>query len=355
MSGGDELKKVNMAICDKDTVYMQKLGAYIKKQEKETFQISFFSGEDYLTEELKTRDFDILILGKEFLKTGENCGKQTMCIYLSDGNVPEEFSSCPILFKYQAADSILRGIHYYWKDYCGIEGEPESFFGKKELITVFSPLHEKNQTPLTLALAEMCSEKAKVLYINFTVCGGFRQLSGLKTGLDLGDLFYLIKEDRERFFAKIKSSIHAYGNFYVILPMGNPEILAEIGKEELRQFLRLLKEKTEYDMIFLDVGMMLPGFFELLKESSRIFIPLSGGAFSDAAMEELEELLEKKKEHLEQKTHKIFLPSEETERKESYDIEEIMMGEMGKTVRRILEDEKLFGNRDDFTGGFGAD
>ena len=72
-------------------------------------------------------------------------------------------------------------------------------------------------------------------------------MSGLKTGLDLGDLFYLIKEDRERFFAKIKSSIHAYGNFYVILPMGNPEILAEIRKEELRQFLRLLKEKTEYE------------------------------------------------------------------------------------------------------------
>lgn len=356
MSGGDYLKKTSMAICDKDTEYMQRLGNYISKQENKVFQIYFFSDREYLKEALEHKKFDILVLGEDFLEIGECYAKQSLCIYLSDGSVIEEYSSSPILFKYQAADHILREIHYHWKDFSGMSKKIERFSEKKEMITVFSPLHEKLQTPFVFALAEKMAENAKVLYINFTLCCGFQKLCKLETGMDLGDLFYLIKEDQSRFFFKLKSSVYAMGDFFVIPPVSNPEILTELEKEELKTFLYLLRERTEYEVILLDLGSMLPGFFEILKESTKVWIPESENAYEKAAIIELERLIKKKEKQLEKKVLRILLPAKSEIEKESfYDVEKIMMSDVGRTAQKVLEDEGYLRNRSDFTKGFGSD
>lgn len=346
MSGGDKLKKIHMAICEKDTEYMQKLGNYIKKQEKEMFEIQFFSEQEFLEEELKKSGFDILILGEEFLRIGEKSGRQTMCVYLTEGNAAEEYSNCPILFKYQAADSILRGILYHWQDFCGVERE-QIFYGKKEVISVFSPVGNVYQTPMTLGLAEELSKRAKVLYVNFKLCNGFCELSGLDSGIDLGDLFYLVREDENRFLAKLKSSVNAYGSFHVILPIRNPEVLSEIGKDEIQKFLKFLKERTEYDVILLDIGMMA-GWFELMEESSKILVLKTNESFENAAINEMESLLEKKGKELPKKVQRVrFLQKQDLD--VTYQIEQIMMSEIGQTVRAILEEGEVFGEREDFT------
>ncbi len=345
LSGGDELKKIHMAICEKDTEYMQKLGNYIKKQEKEMFEIQFFSEQAYLKEELEKRTFDILVVGEEFLRIGEQSKKQTMCIYLTEGNATEEYSSCPILFKYQAADSILRGIQYYWQDFSGVQTE-QIFYGKKEIISVFSPAGSAYQTPVALGLAEVLSQREKVLYINFKVCSGFCELSGLDSGMDLGDLFYLVKEDENRFLAKLKSSVNAYGSFHVILPIRNPEVLSEIGKEEIRSFLKCLAERTEYEVILLDIAMMA-GWFELLSASDKILIPRTKEHFEKAAINEMETLLEKKQGGLQKKLRTVQL-AQRYEGNDTYQIEEIMMNEIGQAIRALSEEEEFFGEGKDF-------
>ena len=56
----------------------------------------------------------------------------------------------------------------------------------------------------------------KVLYLNFSVCNGFCKSMGLEPDMDMGDLFYLLRESEEELLAKLKSGIYPLGSYQVI-------------------------------------------------------------------------------------------------------------------------------------------
>ena len=61
---------------------------------------------------------------------------------------------------------------------------------------------------------------------------------GLEPDMDMGDLFYLLREGEEELLAKLKSSIYPLGSYQVIPPPANPEHYMEWKKGEVRHFLR---------------------------------------------------------------------------------------------------------------------
>lgn len=337
-----------MAVCEKDADYTKRLADYIARQRKEDFDVFGFSREeDYLRAE-QEEDFDILLFGEGFFQKSKLYEKKEHAVYLSEGSVPKEQEHIPVLFKYQAADSLLRGIHYCMGD---VMDEPEKkkiFTGSKEVIAVYSPGNHRMQTPFALAAAEELSGRKNVLYLNFSVCRGFCKSTGIEKGMDMGDLFYLIREGEKEFLMKLKSSIYTIGSFSVIPPPENPEHYLEWTKEEVENFFTSLLENTDYEVLILDLGCLIPGFFQVLELSSRIWLLKENRSRRDLGLEELKELFRKRGTGLHERAKEVFLPGGQPWREDGiYQVEEFYMGEMGRCVRRLLGEEREFGNRAD--------
>lgn len=348
LSGGDELKKLTMAVCEKDDVYTKRLADYITNHKREGFAVFCFSKEEeYLKAEQK-ENFDILLFGEGFFQKSEAYEKKEHVVYLSEGSVPKEQEHIPVLFKYQSADNLLRGLHYCTGSALVGGEEKKVLLGKKEVIAVYSPEHHRMQTPFALAAAEELSGRKKVLYLNFSVCRGFCKSTGIEKGMDMGDLFYLIREGEKEFLMKFRSSIYTIGSFSVIPPPENPEHYMEWTKEEMGRFLTCLLEQTEYEVLILDLGCIIPGFFQILDWSSRIWLLKENRTRGDLGIEELKELFRKRNTGLNERAKEVFLPGGQPWREDGmYRVEEFYMGEMGRCVRRLLGEEREFGNRAD--------
>lgn len=332
------MKKIRIAICDKDAEYTRQLVNYIAIKEGDSFEILGFPNETlYQKDKI---GFDVLLYEETFFQNEEETEKVEKAICLSNGGILPKQENIQVLFKYQPADRILREI------YAGIGKTVRSVEaksvrkGEKQVIAVYSPWNHRLRTPFALTAAEQLSAGKKVLYLNFSICNGFCKSMGLEPDVDMGDLFYLLREDEEALLAKLKSGIYPLGSYQIIPPPSNPEHYMEWRKGEVRHFLEILLEKTDFEVLVLDMGCVMNGFFEVLDLCGRIWILKEHRTSKDSGIEELRELLEKFKAGLEERVEEVFLPGGQAWREDgTIQVEEFYMGEVGNCVRRLLGGE----------------
>lgn len=332
------MKKQKIAICDQDVEYTRQLVNYIAAKEKDSFEVTGFSDESLYRK--NDENFDLLLYEETFFQNKEEAGRAQKTICLSNGEISTEQENMRVLFKYQPADRILREIHAGIGKVAGSMDTKSIWRGEKQIFAVYSPWNHRLRTPFALTAAEQLSAGKKLLYLNFSVCSGFCKSMGLEPDMDMGDLFYLLREGEEELLAKLKSSIYPLGSYQVIPPPANPEHYMEWKKGEVRHFLELLLEKTDFEVLLLDLGCVMSGFFEVLDLCQKIWILKENRTSKDPGIEELKELLEKFKEGLTGRTQEVFLPGGQAWREDgTIQVEEFYMGEVGNCVRRLLGGE----------------
>lgn len=338
LSGGGEMKKQKIAICDQDVEYTRQLVNYIAAKEKDSFEVTGFSDESLYRK--NDENFDLLLYEETFFQNKEEAGRAKKAICLSNGEISTEQENMRVLFKYQPADRILREIHAGIGKVAGSMDTKSIWRGEKQIFAVYSPWNHRLRTPFALTAAEQLSAGKKVLYLNFSICNGFCKSMGLEPDVDMGDLFYLLREDEEALLAKLKSGIYPLGSYQIIPPPSNPEHYMEWRKGEVRHFLEILLEKTDFEVLVLDMGCVMNGFFEVLDLCGRIWILKEHRTSKDSGIEELRELLEKFKAGLEERVEEVFLPGGQAWREDgTIQVEEFYMGEVGNCVRRLLGGE----------------
>lgn len=336
------MKRKRVAVCEKDAGYMRRLVDYIADREREQLEVFGFSQEEDFLQAERRQDFDVLLFGETFFEKTEEYRQKEHAILLSEGGVVTE--EMPMLFKYQSAENLLRGIHYFLGSIISEPVKRNIFSEKKMVISVFSPCGHRLQTPFSLAAAEELAGKKSVLYLNFSVCKGFCKRTGLQKGMDMGDLFYLIRESEEEFMAKFAGGIYTLGSFSVIPPPENPEHYLEWTDEEVEILLACLLEKSEYEVLILDIGCMIPGFFRVLERSSRLWLLKEQRNRKDAGLEEMLGLLGKRNPGLEKRAEEVFLPGGQNWQEGRYQVEEFYMGELGRCVRELLGEAPDYGD-----------
>lgn len=338
LSRGGEMKKQKIAICDQDVEYTRQLVNYIAAKEKDSFEVTGFSDESLYRK--NDENFDLLLYEETFFQNKEEAGRAKKAICLSNGEISTEQENMRVLFKYQPADRILREIHAGIGKVAGSMDTKSIWRGEKQIFAVYSPWNHRLRTPFALTAAEQLSAGKKVLYLNFSICNGFCKSMGLEPDVDMGDLFYLLREDEEALLAKLKSGIYPLGSYQIIPPPSNPEHYMEWRKGEVRHFLEILLEKTDFEVLVLDMGCVMNGFFEVLDLCGRIWILKEHRTSKDSGIEELRELLEKFKAGLEERVEEVFLPGGQAWREDgTIQVEEFYMGEVGNCVRRLLGGE----------------
>ncbi|MCI9491996.1 MAG: hypothetical protein HFH42_02525 [Lachnospiraceae bacterium] len=318
------MKKLFLAVCDMEAAYAKKLGEWISLEKSGWFSVHiFFSPQNFL-EFQNTGNLDVALLGSGFWEDAQIMGqvlhgarkgtgqKEVLWMFLKgseeSGKVPDAACMFPVIEKYQPASGIVREIFSYCQKYRekGQEGMPI----RREVTGIYSPCHSAVQTPFALTLAQVLSQEEKVLYVNFNECAGFAEWLQESYSHDLLDVMYLCLAEEGKASESIGSAAHRLEGFDYIPPAEDGVCLGEISRDDYKRFLTLLIEKSGYDVVILDFGMMAPGFLELLELCSKVYILAEPSNWQGYALRHFRRMIARQgNQPLEEKMSYLSLPS----------------------------------------------
>ena len=203
------------------------------------------------------------------------------------------------------------------------------------MIGVYSPTHSRLQTPFALTLAQVCAEEKKILYLNFSEWAGFSQLMQQEYHRDLSDLLYLISGYGRQVQGLLECVLHSSCKIDYVPPMTDARLLCETSEKDYQELIRFVLEKTDYEVILLDFGIMIPGFFSLLEQCTAIYGVVDQGILARGQRQQFEDSIMKEgKADLAEKIIYIPFRTQEAEFLEQEPVlNQWLYGELGVRAR----------------------
>lgn len=180
-----------------------------------------------------------------------------------------------------------------------------------------------------------------MLYLNLEEYSGFEDLFDLHYRTDITDLIYFARQKEGSLIYKLNSVIQSFHSLQYIPPALFSADLRDVSGEEWLAFLKEIMTYCEYDVIILDIGSQVDELFQLLQKCEKIYMPIAQDAAAKAKLAQYDRLLGMLDlRDLSEKTNRITLPAVRV-RKEDGDVtQQLVWGDMGKFVRRLLWEEE---------------
>ena len=337
----DFLKKSIFAVCDLDSSYACNLMDYLNEKRSTPFEVQAFTNVESLKEFASEQEIEILLISTRAMCNEIRELPISRVVILSEGEQFQETDlEYPFVYKYQSSDQLISEVMEY---YAGTN--PSTCLltttVKTKLIGVYSPVGRSGKTSFALALGEILAETKQVLYLNLEEYSGFEDLFDLHYRTDITDLIYFARQKEGSLIYKLNSVIQSFHSLQYIPPALFSADLRDVSGEEWLAFLKEIMTYCEYDVIILDIGSQVDELFQLLQKCEKIYMPIAQDAAAKAKLAQYDRLLGMLDlRDLSEKTNRITLPAVRV-RKEDGDVtQQLVWGDMGKFVRRLLWEEE---------------
>lgn len=336
------MKKSIFAVCDLDASYACNLTEYLNERKATPFEVQAFTNVESLEAFAKENEIEILLISTRAMCNGIKELSIKRTIILSEGERLEDLEEYPFVYKYQSSDQLLSEVmEYYAADH------PRSQFltsvsHRTKVYGIYSPIGRTRKTFFGLALGEILAERKKVLYINFETFSGFEELFGTVYRADISDLIYFSRQKENSFIYRLNSVVQSFHELEYIPPAVSPADIRDVTGEEWQHFLNELLEYGEYDVLILDLSDQVDEVFQLLGRCDQIYMPIQEDMMSRAKLAQYDKLLHiLELEELQEKTMRMRLPVQTVSKENGSLVQQLVWGEMGSFVRRMLWEKDM--------------
>lgn len=277
------------AICDTDKLYVRNLMQYINHRQSIPLKLQAFTSSELLKEYARQHEIELLLISTEAmdeeiaeLKIGK------IVVLTEDGAV--ELKGFPSVNRYQASGSLVQEVMQYY----GTGSMAVVFAAAKlaatRLIGVYSPIRRCGKTSFALALGEAYARDRRVLYVNLEEFSGFRGLLGREYRMDISDLLYFFREEKQGMLARVEEVAQKLQHISYLPPAMCPADMKAVQPEEWREWFLLLMQ-SEYEVIIVEPGECVNGLEEILGLCNVIYMPFLEDKTAYAKLEEYENYL----------------------------------------------------------------
>lgn len=257
-------------ICMTDLDYGNRLARYLTSQYNSGIEVELLTGwrdkTDVGEEDIALSDDpkileDLRCRTVLFVKTPEEKGKNK-------------------IFMFRSREEI-------YSDLLELTGMKEGYKGNsppKEsgIIVVFSPEGGDGKTLLALKRAGELSHNKRVLYIS--LCGfpvffdsSWKEGSGGDINSSLGISELMLRAEGEEFTQELESMAFPLGKIWTITPISHYKDLLDFSLDDIRRFMKGLKEQSTYETVVLELGQIFEYSLDLMTYADQILIPKESG------------------------------------------------------------------------------
>lgn len=324
----------NIVVCDGDKEYVQAFTTYLMEHIPNITIYSFTSEETFLQCE---RGFAVGILSKDFLSVLEFSGKEIVeeKLYLCDENIAPEFEHLPMVYKYQSMEIVeemmrrilQRGIQDWWGKQRGI---------KTKVIGIYSPISHELSMPFGLSLCEVLRESGRVMFVDIEENSIMSAMTGQENERSLMDLLYFMVQ-QESF--PVGEFVHSFMGVDYISPFANPEELNDISPEAWDALMQYLLN-AGYDTVVILFGRTVRGFHSMVSMCQELVVLGKPGDYYQKSLKKFLDYAGRTYENVPIKP--VSLPMSAGNLVDgTYAMEELIQGNLGIYVRKLLQDDTL--------------
>ncbi|MDO4634281.1 MAG: hypothetical protein Q4B01_10525 [Eubacteriales bacterium] len=330
------MRKQNLAICDLEVRYAYNLMEYMAQRQRIPFELLVFAEVESLLVFAKDHAIDLLLISERMMCEEIRQLKSGKILILSEGGALEEYQDYPMIYKYQPSDRLVSEV----MTYCAKEtSQPigAALNRNAQILGVYSPVRRCGKTCFALTLGQILARNRSVIYLNMEAYAGFERLTGQEFASDLSDVMYFIRQKQGNLLYKLHSATLHLGRMDYLPPAFSAADLKEVKIQEWNTLLTDLTRIGGYDTVILDVGDTIEDVYALLENCTRIYSPMTGDLVARGKIEQYEKLLrEMEYEELLERTQYLRLPFAEPASGGTYFLEQLVQGEMGNYVRKLL-------------------
>lgn len=313
------MSRTRLGLFDTEKEYVQRLGAYIMLNERESIEAHLYSEIEKLI--LNLDCLDAILVPEDF----EDLDGDPKVLKLVERKEPGATNQ---ILKYQKASTMLSEVKR-------IFSISDSYTEDKvrRIMCIASPVKHELQMLYTLCLSKEMSINEKVLYINFCENSGFSSLFQNGEERTLEDLLSTIGDSS---FC-IEDYVQNNQGVNFIAPASRPELLWEVDITLLDIFISSL-QSSSFDVIVIDIGGFFPAYYHLLEMCDELVLLGKEGFLSDYSKKEF---LDNLKLHLGEefldKVKEVTLPLNSMGIWESeFLLDDLFRGNLGEFVRKGL-------------------
>ncbi len=335
------MKKSILAICDVERSYAYNFMEYINQKRSVPFEIQAFTNTDTLLGSGSKEDIDILLISdKAMCDRVKELGVENIII-LSEGVHDPGLDQYPSVYKYQSSAQVIREVlACYGEEVMGAQDHSLSS-RQAELIGVYSPLGRVLKTSFALTLGQILARGRAVLYVNMEEFSGFEKLFQREFAHTLSDLLYYIRQENSHAAYRLPSMVETVNNLDFLPPVGTPLDIWETSFEQWEQMLDELLLHSTYEVVILDVGQGVDGWYKILDRCVKIYMPVRSDLISQGKIEQFERLLRMwKQQELLDKIRKIKPPFYGSFGDGMDYVGQLPWSQLGDYVRSILQKER---------------
>lgn len=331
------MKKTSLFIADRDEAYLAAVTNYLLRSRK-NLSVSACSDSAHLP---AAQSFDILLTSLDMAKDAlESVSAKRTVYLLSSGDTAPEGAEA--VYRFQPMDIFVERL-------LQIDTSQVSSAGPR-LLGVVSPIHHELSLPFSLALAKICSEEERTLFIDLTEASIMPELFSdrasfedredmsaddedrimtYEKGPDLLDVIYDIestglKRLSERFIKKCDG-------FSYLPSAGDPELLSEVTRPQWLHFMDAVSH-SGFDCVVI-LSDRLPGHFvEWKGRRGEIILLSKEGDYYRKSVRRYEDYLSEKLPEVRKKI--ISLPMSAANLSDgTWYLESLIEGNLGRFVR----------------------
>lgn len=335
------MKKSIFAVCDLEASYACNLMEYLNQKKTTPFEVQAFTNIESLAAFAKENTIEILLISTRAMCNEIRELPISRIIILSEGEPLQDLEEYPFVYKYQSSDQLLSEVMEYY-----VEDHPQPHIlaagaRKTRIYGIYSPIGRTRKTSFALALGEILAETKQVLYLNFEEYAGFEELFDVKYRTDISDLIYFARQKEDSLVYKLNSVIQTFHELQYIPPALSPVDIRDVSGEEWTEFLQEILSCREYDILILDLSDQVDGLFHILKSCDRIYMPVQDDMISRAKLAQYDKLMQMlEMSEIQEKTKRLRLPVQPLQKENGGLTQQLVWGEMGNFVRRMLWEEE---------------
>lgn len=333
------------AICDTEEAYALRLAEYILEKVRLPYTLHLFTQVDELQRFAQEEEIEVLLIAESALKMlkEEYVRQQVAQMFVlreSDTAENGAVENNAYICKFQSPEKIVEALA---ESIIGTSVYALTMTAEEpqvKLIGMYSPIKRCLQTSFALTMGQILAKEHRTLYFNFECYSGFGQMLKRDFPMDLMDLLYYFRCDRDKLSFKLPSIIQHMNGLDYIPPLQSRMGLREVSGGQWLELCEYIAGIGQYEYMILDLDDGMDGLFELLQKCHKIYTVTRDDSFAAAKISQYEQMLRfNEMEEIADKTVKCRFP---IFRKLPDNLELMTHGELAGYAKAIVK-EDLYG------------
>ena len=342
------MKQKIFAICDTEEAYAIRLTEYMLEKIRLPYALHLFTQLEELQKFMQQEEVEILLIAENALRQlrEEYVRQQVAKLFVlqegaeSPEDDKEEQNHLNCINKFQSPEKIVAALYELIVDLSDWRQKMTVQDTEVKLIGIYSPIKRCLQTSFALTMGQILAKEHKTLYFNFENYSGFGQMLKREFSMDMADLMYYFKCDKDKLFMRLPSMIQNINGLDYVPPMQYRAEPNEITGLQWLELCRNIAGMGQYEYIILDLDDSMEGLFDLLQNCTKIYTITKDDNFAVAKINQYEQILKfHELEEIADKTVKCKFPIFK-ELPANMDL--MTHGEMAGYVKAIVK-EDLYG------------